>query len=473
MTLYESFETSEYELVEGPFDPIGAAVRLAASGLFTEYVVYERDGVWTFAGGVRSSVSLDSDRVTVRRADGATDAWAYTGSAAAALHEALAAQSAHDWRAYGWVGFDFALRSRTAADFIERPRRLARLIVPTTEVRITADEAQIGGSDPAERRKVRDILGQPAVSAPQEPVPVEAARRDTQSYRERVQTALADIEAGKYQKVILSRKVGVPYAIDVPATYEAGRRANTPARSFLLDLDGLRSAGFSPELVLTVDGDREVVTNPLAGTRAAGRGTAADAIARAELETDPKEIHEHAVSVREAVAEMRTVCTEDSIAVSDFMSVSVRGSVQHLASTVRGRLAEAATSWRAFEALFPAITASGIPKPRALEAIARLDEPRGLYSGAVVTATSRGELDAALVLRAVYEEDGRAWLRAGAGIVAGSSPDREFEETCEKLASVLPHVVPEGSPPRPAPDLIDEETPPARRSAERPPGRSG
>lgn len=145
--------------------------------------------------------------------------------------------------------------------------------------------------------------------------------------------------------------------------------------------------------------------------------------------------------MRLALEEIRSVCLPGSARLSDFMGVAERGSVQHLASTVQGQLDPARTSWDAFEALFPAITASGIPKADSVEAINRLDEPRGLYSGCVVTASSAGDLDAALVLRAIYQEHGRAWLRAGAGIVSGSRPDREFEETCEKLRSVLPFVV--------------------------------
>ncbi len=92
----------------------------------------------------------------------------------------------------------------------------------------------------------------------------------------------------------------------------------------------------------------------------------------------------------------------------------------------------------ALEALFPAVTASGIPKAEGVEAILRHDElPRSLYSGAVAMFSARRFLDAALALRAAYEADGHTWLRAGAGIIAESTPDREFEETCEKLEHVV------------------------------------
>jgi hypothetical protein len=126
----------------------------------------------------------------------------------------------------------------------------------------------------------------------------------------------------------------------------------------------------------------------------------------------------------------------------DFMTVRERGSVQHLGSTVTGRLDASNDRMDALETLFPAVTASGIPKAASMDAILRLDEsPRELYSGAVVMFSADGGLDAALTLRSAYERDGRTWLRAGAGIIAASEPDREFEETCEKLATLAPYLV--------------------------------
>jgi salicylate synthetase len=129
--------------------------------------------------------------------------------------------------------------------------------------------------------------------------------------------------------------------------------------------------------------------------------------------------------------------------VKGFMTVQERGSVQHLGSTVGARLHASMNRIAALEALFPAVTASGIPKAESVDAILRLDEcPRSLYSGAVVIFSADGAMDAALALRAAYEHDGKTWLRAGAGIIAASTPRREFEETCEKLTTLSPHLVP-------------------------------
>ncbi len=267
-------------------------------------------------------------------------------------------------------------------------------------------------------------------------------RRRHSGYRSRVAKAVEEIAAGHYHKVILSRCVPVPFPLDFPATYRLGRRHNTPARSFLLSLGGIRAVGYSPELVAAVQGNGVVVTEPLAGTRALGHGAARDRKAREELQSDPKEIVEHTISVRGALREIGEVARSGSASITDFMTVRERGSVQHLGSTVSARLHPSKDRIDALEALFPAVTASGIPKAAGIDAILRLDEtPRGLYSGAVTLFSADGGLDAALTLRAAYEQNGRTWLRAGAGVVAASQPEREFEETCEKLATLAPYLV--------------------------------
>jgi anthranilate synthase component 1/salicylate synthetase len=264
---------------------------------------------------------------------------------------------------------------------------------------------------------------------------------DTGDYRDAVATALDELRGpGPLTKVILSRRVAVPVPLDLVATYVAGRRANTPARSFLLNLGGIGAAGFSPETVAEVTGDRQVVSRPLAGTRARTGAPDEDARLRADLLSDPKEVHEHAISVKLALEDLALVC--DDTCTTEYMTVAERGTVQHLASTVVGRLRPDRTPWQAFAALFPAVTATGIPKTPAYEVIRALEgRPRGLYAGAVLTYDVSGALDAALVLRSVFRQGDRCWLQAGAGIVRESQPAREHEETCEKLRSVAGYLV--------------------------------
>ena len=127
------------------------------------------------------------------------------------------------------------------------------------------------------------------------------------------------------------------------------------------------------------------------------------------------------------------------------MTVSKRGTVQHLASRVTGKLKPNLTSWHAFKSLFPAVTASGIPKREALAAIRHHEaNKRGAYSGSVMIVDSNGSLDAALVLRSLYQQNGQVWLQAGAGIIDQSSPERELEETIEKLSCISRYLVVRG-----------------------------
>ncbi|MFD0856923.1 salicylate synthase [Actinomadura adrarensis] len=420
-------------------NPLHLMARLAQSGLFDDHVVYERPGTWTFAGGVLGEVVLDGDgTVRSRWNDEEPTERRWSGRPSDALDEAFASCPFREWNAYGWIAFEFA----TAAQATRNAARLAHLIVPRTEVRIEACQAHVTSVDAAEADQVAHLLTEPTPPRLGTPVPV-GVRSGGDRYRTQVAQAVSEIGAGQYQKVIVSRRLPIPYPVDVVSTYVRGRTANTPARSFLLNLGGFQATGFSPEVVACVDGTGTVMTQPLAGTRAFGRGAKEDATTRRELETDPKEIFEHAVSVRTSQDELYQVCEPDTVQVTGFMSVKERGSVQHLGSSVSGLLAQGRTSWDALDVLFPAVTASGIPKAEAIEAIGRLeDEPRGLYSGAVLTISHDGAMDAALVLRALYADGDEAWLRAGAGIVTGSTPDREFEETCEKLSSIAPYVVP-------------------------------
>ncbi|HET9875391.1 MAG TPA: salicylate synthase [Mycobacterium sp.] len=408
-----------------------------------EYLLYERCGAWTLAIGVRGSVDLDSDELCIVR-DGVARRQRWQGRPGPVLGEAVDRLLLETDQVFGWIAFEFGAYRFGLQHRLTPGTALARLFWPRTRIVVTGERVRLFDAEDRHRAVLDRLLsaGVPAVPAPRGTDVSFEAGTDSIGYRARVSAAVAEISAGRYRKVILSRSVDVPFALDFPSTYRLGRRHNTPARSFLLRLGGIRSVGYSPELVASVVADGVVLTEPLAGTRALGRDAAADRQAREELESNAKEIVEHAISVRASMAEIAEVAEPGSAAVTDFMTVRERGSVQHLGSTVCGRLDSSRNRMDALEALFPAVTASGIPKSAGFDAILRLDEsPRGLYSGAVVMFSADGGLDAALTLRAAYERDGRTWLRAGAGIIDASSPDREFEETCEKLATLAPYLV--------------------------------
>ncbi|MEV0250399.1 salicylate synthase [Nocardia sp. NPDC050712] len=421
-------------------DPAAAVSQLAAAERFGEYVMYERPGEWVFAADPIGGVELDAHELRVTWA-GQTTVSSWAGKPAAVLDRALGLLPVGARKAYGWIGFEFCAWALDATAHVAERTPLAHLMIPRLEVVFDDSGVRITGATEAEAADIRELITASQLSPLPQAEPADV-RADPTGYRDRVAAAVGEIRSGRYQKVILSRKVELPFAVDVPATYRLGRTNNTPARSFLLRLGGLEAAGFSPELVASVDEQRVVTTEPLAGTRAFGFGATVDQAARADLLSDPKEIVEHAISVQTSFAEIAAVADPGSTAVSDFMAVRERGSVQHLASTVRGRLAPGRSAWDALEILFPSVTASGIPKRAGVDSVFRLDgATRGLYSGAVVTISPSGALEATLVLRAVYQNAEGAWLRAGAGIVGQSRPEREFEETCEKLGSVAPYVV--------------------------------
>ena len=404
-----------------------------------EYLLYEHDGEWVLALGVLAMVELDRDELRITR-EGLTQRQTWSGRPGPVLGEAVDRLLLECDQAFGWIAFEFGAYRFGLQDRLAPQTPLARVFWPRTRIVVTDDVVRVFDAEERHRDTVDRLLSEGLPAAP--PASAIDVGADSTDYRARVAAAIGEIAAGRYHKVILSRSVDVPFVLDFPATYRLGRRHNTPARSFLLQLAGFRALGYSPEVVAAVHDDGAVVTEPLAGTRALGRGAACDRQARDELESDSKEIVEHAMSVRSSLREITEVAEPGSAAVIDFMTVRERGSVQHLGSTVTGRLDASKDRMDALEALFPAVTASGIPKAASVDAILRLDEsPRELYSGAVVTFSADGGLDAALTLRTAYERDGRTWLRAGAGIIAASDPDREFEETCEKLATLAPHLV--------------------------------
>ncbi|WP_280463056.1 salicylate synthase [Nocardia carnea] len=409
-------------------DPLTLAAAIAASGHLTDYVVYEDGDRWYIAGNPIGAVTVGPDRLHSTLGGNHTESWC--GNPWPRIHAALDRAPVHRWRAYGWACFELCRPATAAPDDI-----LAHFMVPGVELEITHTAVHIRCLGGPFELDLPDTSA--AVPAPR-PVAVDAV---DPAYLLRVEEALDRIRHGEFDKVIMSRRVDVPFAVDMPATYATVRRENTPARSFLLDLGGWQAAGVSPETVLEADGDGLATTQPLAGTRARTGDAERDRALRDDLLSDPKEIYEHATSVRLAYTELDSVGS--TTRVSEFLTVKERGSVQHLASRVETLLPADRTSWDALAAVYPAITASGIPKAPACAAIDDLEPgTRGLYSGAVVRADSTGFLDAALVLRAVYQRGGRSWLRAGAGVVTGSTPAREYEETCEKLACIAPYLVP-------------------------------
>ncbi|MGC0151755.1 salicylate synthase [Chromobacterium vaccinii] len=430
--------------------PLALAAALARTLDGQTYTVYERGGEWSLGIGVAAEIVVRADAIELVRGESRQRWSTNAASFSAVLGEALASLDIAGWRLYGTA--EFELSRHFAGLPLDRPDRpLMSLVVPETEIRLRQGLARLrtlrARALPAWIDSVAAADARDAEPDDGCPVAFDLSDDDP-AYRRAVATAVEQIRARAYHKVILSRELTVSTPLDLVSTYLSGRNGNQPARSFLLSRPGFACTGFSPETVVEVSADGLVSTQPLAGTRSRGRDADEQARLRTELYHDPKEIAEHASSVKLAADEMARICRVGSIVVREFMNVSLRGSVQHLASRVAGQLAYGCDGWSAFQSLFPAVTASGIPKREAIEAIAALEgRPRGLYSGCVLIADCDGMLDAALVLRSVYRDGQRAWIQAGAGIVEMSTPERELEETREKLASVSHFLIAGGRQP--------------------------
>jgi salicylate synthase len=422
-------------------DPGQIATCLAIAAGSDDHVVYENPPVWSFARGRIAEVIVTPSRSILRDERGeraVPHARGPLSGVAALLREVPVAQ----WRAYGIAMFDLS-RALTGAGAgaVDAEAVLLRLLIPRLEVRIRDGRARLRGTNDAELRRTAELMAATAPRRRQRTIQVDVTREVDTDYRSMVSLAVQEIRKGGLQKVVLSRPVPIEADVDLPGTFLAGRARTNPARSFLLRMGGLAAAGFSPETIAEIGAAGRVRTQLLAGTAALVPGDdARNELLGAAMLNDPKEVYEHASAVHGTVTAMRGVCTADSVVIKDFMHIHRRGSAQHIGSVISGSLAAGRGPWDAFGALSP--TLIGRPRDEAY-AVIRASErsPRGLYGGAVLTVDSAGELDAALAIRTVFQQDGRSWLHAGAGICPQSTPDREFEETCEKLRGLAAAIV--------------------------------
>ncbi|WP_422615493.1 salicylate synthase [Photorhabdus luminescens] len=425
--------------------PLDLVTHLLSDDNAQPYMLYEVKGEWSLGIGCAATISADASGQLI---DSQGNRHPYDISTLSQkLEQALSALPIQDWRAYGRTLFEFS-HMTYGLPLAQQNEALIKITIPQHELRITQGQVLIRTLEEgqlailSEKISQADQLGTPVFSCTEDMEIINKSDA-AKHYQDNVANAVKDIAAGHYQKVILSRRVELGSDIDMPHSYWLGRQANTPARSFFLRDEDFSVYGFSPETVVEADGSGWVSTQPLAGTRALTHDKDQDQRLRADLLSDPKEISEHAVSAKLALEELVPICQTDTLCVSEFMAIRERGSVQHLASRVKGLLQTDKNRWDAFIALFPAVTASGIPKKPSLQAISRYEgEPRRLYSGCVMLLDSSGKLDAALVLRSLYQYQGRCWLQAGAGLVRDSKPEREWQETCEKLDCIMKYVRP-------------------------------
>jgi anthranilate synthase component 1 len=265
-----------------------------------------------------------------------------------------------------------------------------------------------------------------------------------EAYIRAVEVAKDAIAAGEAIQVVLARRqsFGLPAdpatgrPLDGIALYRALRRVNPSPYLFFVRTPGFEVVGASPELLLQVEGDH-LTTHPIAGTRPRGADAREDDILAEQLQRDPKERAEHVMLVDLGRNDIGRVSRPGTVTVSKYMEVERYSHVLHLVSHVEGRLSPEHDALDALRAVFPAGTLSGAPKVRAMQLIAAAErERRGLYGGAVGYLGYDGNLDTAITIRSAVLRDGQAHVHTGAGIVAGSVPEREFEETEHKAAAL-------------------------------------
>ncbi len=252
-----------------------------------------------------------------------------------------------------------------------------------------------------------------------------------------VRTAKEYIAAGDIYQVVLSQRFEAKVEVDPFTVYRALRHVNPSPYMYFLRVGGRSIVGSSPEMLVRVEG-RRVETHPIAGTRPRGRTEDEDVRLAEELKRNEKERAEHVMLVDLGRNDVGRVSAYGSVRVPTYMTLERYSHVMHLVSIVEGKLDEHHDRLDALVACFPAGTVSGAPKVRAMEIIAELEnQRRGPYAGAVGYLDFAGNLDFCITIRTVIIEDGRAFVQAGAGIVADSNPAAEYEETRDKARAVI------------------------------------
>ena len=257
-----------------------------------------------------------------------------------------------------------------------------------------------------------------------------------------VQKAKAHIQAGDIFQVVLSQRLCAEYTGDPFALYRSLRLINPSPYMAYFHFNNWQMIGSSPEVMVKAEhqpgGGTVTTVRPIAGTRPRGKTPQEDAALAEELLLDPKEIAEHVMLVDLGRNDLGRVCVFGTVRVDALMRIERYSHVMHIVSNVVGELGPGKTAWDLFKACFPAGTVSGAPKIRAMEIIHELEHcRRGPYSGAYGYYDFEGQLNSAITIRTMVVRDNTVSVQAGAGLVADSDPEKEYEETLNKARGLL------------------------------------
>jgi anthranilate synthase component 1 len=328
---------------------------------------------------------------------------------------------------------------------IDNLRAQARMVVGVPVRRNTPETALRTSYDAAQReldeieRRLREPLPLPSLSLNRgAPAAVGDSTYQRAKFLTDVERIREYIFAGDCFQALLSRRISVPHDFQSDALYRALRALNPSPYMYHLILDGVELVGSSPELLVRV-ADNRVTVRPIAGTRPRGTTAAEDERLSADLLADEKERAEHVMLVDLGRNDVGRVARYGSVCVTELMRIEKYSHVLHIVSQVEGEMRDGVSGLDVFRATFPAGTMTGAPKVRAMEIIDELEpERRGPYAGAVgYIAAGARRMDLAITIRTCVIADGVASVQTGAGIVADSVPEREWEETENKARALL------------------------------------
>jgi anthranilate synthase component 1 len=319
--------------------------------------------------------------------------------------------------------------------------RHTALIVVHAEVEGGADLAASFKQADAKIEALVEQIYRPLAAEPRQPAihtPMDVERSMTEEgFHEIVKRAKEYIEAGDIFQVVLAQQFQLPLQVDPFSIYRQLRVINPSPYMFFIRMEDAVLVGASPEILVRLEGER-IDVRPIAGTRWRGETTEEDRQLEADLLADPKERAEHLMLVDLGRNDAGRVAQIGSVEVDEYAVVERYSHVMHIVSNVHGKLRPGLDWLDVLRATFPAGTLSGAPKVRAMEIIDELETVRrGFFGGCCGYLDYSGNMDMAITIRTMVAKDGKVTLEAGAGIVADSVPEYEFEETMNKSRAVL------------------------------------
>jgi salicylate synthetase len=338
-------------------------------------------------------------------------------------------------KAFGYVGFDAVDGlGATRPDGTPGAPPLVEFIVPGEMVSFDGDQVTHHSDSAFDVRPYLTMKLPPRRPADAEFRLEPVSTTSAQAFMDGVEDTVAGLNAGRAQKAVLSRFQAFEVEYDPAALFAAHCLGRASVDSFLISFGDVTAIVASPELLLDA-GERRIETNPLAGTRPRGATFEEDEQLRQELKVDQKEIIEHVLSVSTMLAQLEPLCEHDSLVVNRLMEICVQQNVQHLSSVIRGTLSPGSHVLDALWALVPSVTIAGFPTEPAVHMVREVEPgPRGLYAGIMGWVKGGTDCHFSLAIRGIFRYGTRTFLHAGAGIVPGSVPEREFAETEHKFA---------------------------------------